>query len=154
MTTFNILYQMINTSIFTDDPSNIYVNASLFNNTDQNIPCQLETTLTQPILQTANKYKMCVVRFDIPLDSVQKSIMTTVMSTLTFSAGLMYNGQTSIATATQEQLASMNTMTDFVYYLNELINTAFSQLVLALGPMSLQSGYTPYFSWDPTMDML
>jgi hypothetical protein len=145
---------MINTCIFTDDPSNIYVNASLFNNTDQNIPCQLETTLTQPILQTANKYKMCVVRFDIPLDSVQKSIMTTVMSTLTFSAGLMYNGQTSIATASQQQLSSMNTMTDFVYYLNELINTAFSQLVLALGPMSLQSGYTPYFSWDPTTHLL
>ena len=143
---------MINTSIFTDDPSNIYVNASLFNNTDQNIPCQLEATLTQPILQTANKYKMCVVRFDIPLDSVQQSIMTTVMSTLTFSVGLEYQNSVSTVTATQQELSLMNTMTDFVHYLNALYGAAYSKLTTIY--TSLSNGYTPYFTWDPTTHLL
>jgi len=60
---------------------------------------------------------MCVVRFDIPLDSVQQSIMTTVMSTLTFSVGLEYQNSVSTVTATQQELSLMNTMTDFVIIL-------------------------------------
>jgi hypothetical protein len=139
---------MIKSSVFADDPANIYVNVSLFNDTNQNIPCLLETRLTQPIQNEANKYKMCVVRFDIPFDSVQQSIMTTVMSTLTFSAGIMYKNEVSLATATQSQLSAMNTMTDFVHYLNEIYNTAYGQLLVALAPTNLQQGYTPYFSWD------
>jgi len=92
---------------------------------------------------------MCVVRFDIPLDSVQQALTTTVMSTLTFSVSIMYNNQVTVATATQQQLSAMNTMTDFIYYLNEIINTAYDTLLIALSPTLLQKGYTPYFSWDP-----
>jgi hypothetical protein len=140
--------------MFVDDPTNIYVNVSLFNNTNQNIPCQLETTLTQPILAESNKYKMCVVRFDIPLNSVQQSIMTTVMSTLTFSVGVMYNNQVATETVDQTVLSDMNTMADFVYDLNQLYNNAYDKLLFALGNTTLQKGYTPYFSWDPTTHLL
>jgi hypothetical protein len=65
------------------------------------MPCQLET-----------------------LNSVQQSIMTTVMSTLTFSVGVMYNNQVATETVDQTVLSDMNTMADFVYDLNQLYNNA------------------------------
>jgi hypothetical protein len=139
----------VTTSIFKSDSKNIYVNASLFNNTTENIPAILETELTNPILDQADKYKMCVVRFDIPLTSLQNNIMNIVSQTIInnppgFSVGIMYDGKAYYGSFT-----SINpvTMTDFIQYLNVALQQAYSELQSA--NTTLSQNMAPYFYYDP-----
>jgi len=143
----------VTSSVFKKDQNNIYVNASLYNNTTQTISAILEITLTQPILDQSDKYKMCVVRFDIPLSSLQNSIMNIVMDTIFntppgFSVGFLYKNQVAAYSVAPQN--PINTMADFVNFINKLSTAALEELVLSYG-ITVND---PYLYWDPTTHLL
>jgi hypothetical protein len=48
---------------FYHEGENIYVNLSLYNNTQNNIPASLDISIEKPIVERADEYKMSIIRF-------------------------------------------------------------------------------------------
>jgi len=67
------------------------VNAVLYNGKTETIPCSIDTTLTQTIIPKGDDYKMCVGRLDVPLNSVQKSIMSEIFKKVNPQVGFLYH---------------------------------------------------------------
>jgi len=113
---------------FSKDSQYIYVNASLYNNTTSPIPCRIDTSLTQSIIPKGDDYKMCVARFDVPLNSVQHSIMTEIFTEVIPVVGFLYNNMTYLYTVPPLAWGPV-TMLDFLQYLNTMLQGALGVLL-------------------------
>jgi hypothetical protein len=110
-------------NILARDYENIYVNVSLENTTNENIPCKMNVNFTQPIVKQGNKYKLCIVRFDVPMNEVQETSIFNRFNkpNVSTAIGLMYNN-TLYMFHIDFNVANPKTLTDFLTYLNRKIS--------------------------------
>jgi len=113
--------------------NNVYINATIFNSTEQDIPCEYSTTFNDAIIEDSGEYYLTIVRFDIP-----NTLPIFEFKQDTYNVTLSYNGNDYNVPITMFNVdpnnpASLNiyTFQQFIDMINTASDTAFTNLKTA-----------------------
>ena len=110
----------------------IYINSTIYNDTNQDIPADYSTTFSDPIIKDMGEYEFCIIRFQIPNTiPIFKFLSNTYYITLSFNGNdfqfpLIYTRHDN---TTQDQV--INNFQHMVDIINTTFTTAFNALKTA-----------------------
>lgn len=139
-------------SFIQQQENNVYINASIFNNTEKDIPCEYTTTFNDAIVQDAGEFYLTIIRFDIP-----NTLPIFEFQPDTYYITLSYNGNDYTEAVTMYNVDAFNPSSRNIYSFQQfvdMINNAFDASFTALktanpaaeAPFMVYSSETDFFS--------
>ena len=136
------------------DADYIYYNASLYNNTNGDLPAQYQEVRTAPIVDRASDFLLAVTRFNVPVSHIP----ILQFQDQTYIVSLMYNNTTYSTTLTYVPSGTLSTFTTSpfygsVYYVQQFLqsfNNGISSCLNTLTTAASITVSTPFMSYDPT----
>ena len=113
--------------------NNVFVNSTIYNETDNPINCEYDTTFTSPLLEDSGEFYLTIVRFDIP-----NTLPIFTFQTNTYYLTLSYNGSDYTVPLIMYNVdinkptsLKIYTFQQFVDMINVAFQTAFSNMKAA-----------------------
>jgi len=126
---------------------NIYINMSIFNDQDKQIPAAIDVSLEKPIVEKASDYKLSIIRFTCPLTTVPRYKLS---GTTNFKVAIRrLLSQNNFFGTVVLPLGYFSSIQMFVDALNAAFLQAYASLANAY-PADFPPGEVPYFWYDPT----
>ena len=126
----------------------IYINSSIFNDTDDYIPCEYDTTFTSDVVSNAGQYYLAIDRFSIPNSNPiftfkpNKYYITLTHNNIDYQVPLVMQSRN------QRRPNAIFTFQHFIDIINTAWNTASTNLQAAF------PSDTPYMTYNNASDTI
>jgi hypothetical protein len=128
------------------------VNLSLYNNTLNDIPANLDINIEKPIVERADEYKMSVIRFTCPLYNVPRYYLS--FENLSVRITFFNNATQQTEIYSGSAVPSLNPV-DSIYRFIQTVNSALFQAWNALITAHNQiAPFYPYLLYDPVTRLM